>query len=80
MFFHEEGGEWLLFGEVFCLIALLAVLALGLWRRPSRRWIAYRFLAERLRSAYFLAAAGLDDRSTASSRASASTTRRRRRG
>jgi hypothetical protein len=54
-------GKTFLYGEVACIVALIVVVFVGLRSRPSRRWIAYRFLAERLRSAFFLAAAGLDD-------------------
>ena len=48
--------------EVFCLIGLLAILGMNRRWRLHDQWISSRFLAERLRSSYFLALAGTGDR------------------
>jgi hypothetical protein len=50
-----HGLAWL---EVALIAAVLAVIAMGSRCRWHGRWIDYRFLAERLRSALFLALAG----------------------
>lgn len=50
---------WIEFG---LLVGLMMIVAVGRWRRFRDRWISYRFLAERFRSAFFLALAGLDVR------------------
>jgi hypothetical protein len=48
--------------EVALLAFLLLVVFYGRRQRLHRRWLSYRFLAERFRSAFFLAAAGLGRR------------------
>jgi hypothetical protein len=52
----------LVWAEVVLLALLLLVVFYGRRQRLHRRWISYRFLAERFRSAFFLAAAGLGQR------------------
>jgi hypothetical protein len=53
--------NWLVALEVIALVGLLMVPILN-WRwRLHDRWISYRFLAERLRSVYFLTLAGALD-------------------
>jgi SMODS and SLOG-associating 2TM effector domain 1 len=54
--------------EVALLAALLLVLLVNRRWRFHDRWIAYRFLAERLRSTFFLNLAGTGDRRGQSSR------------
>lgn len=49
----------LAFIEVGLMALALLVVAAGRWRRPHARWLAYRFLAERFRSALYLALAGV---------------------
>jgi hypothetical protein len=56
------GQDWLVGLEVLLLLVLLAVPLLRNRLRLHERWTSYRFLAERLRSAYFLALAGTGDR------------------
>ncbi|HEY7269662.1 MAG TPA: hypothetical protein VH951_07530 [Dehalococcoidia bacterium] len=51
--------------EAMCLLAAIALVALGRNYKIHDRWITCRFLAERCRSAYFLAVAGLEDRRAA---------------
>ncbi len=46
--------------EVGLMFALLLILAAGRRWRFHERWISYRFLAERFRSAFFLALAGVE--------------------
>ena len=46
--------------ELAMLLGLLLIVALGRWRKISRRFICDRFLAERLREAQYLALAGVD--------------------
>jgi hypothetical protein len=60
--------NWLAGIEVVLLVALLAIPLLSRRSRLHDRWISYRFLAERLRSAYFLALAGTGDRRDRSAR------------
>jgi hypothetical protein len=55
--------DWLVSFEVLLLLALLAVPLIRRRIRLHERWTSYRFLAERLRSAYFLSLAGTGDRS-----------------
>ncbi len=55
--------EWIVGFEVLLLLVLLTVPLLRNKLRFHDRWTSYRFLAERLRSAYFLALAGTGDRS-----------------
>jgi hypothetical protein len=59
-FFPEQ--DWLVSLEVLLLVVLLAIPLLRNRMRLHERWTSYRFLAERLRSAYFLALAGTGDR------------------
>ncbi|MFJ8623916.1 hypothetical protein ACIRD3_13855 [Kitasatospora sp. NPDC093550] len=54
--------EWITAVEVALLGVLLVVPVVSRRKRVLDRWISYRFLAERLRSAYFLAVAGTGDR------------------
>ena len=49
---------WLVAFEVAALLGVLAILGLSRRWGLHERWIAYRFLAERIRSLYFLALAG----------------------
>lgn len=46
--------------EVGCLLALVGVFVLTHRLRLHGRWLSYRWLAERLRSAYFMAPTGVD--------------------
>ena len=48
--------------EVGLMLGLLLIVGLGRRWRLHDRWISYRFLAERFRSAFFLASAGLRGR------------------
>lgn len=59
--FGKEREGWAWAEAAFFVVALLG---LGLVRRHGfhRRWLSYRVLAERLRSAYFLAPTGTDFR------------------
>jgi hypothetical protein len=54
--------------EVVLLLLLVTAPLVSRRRRVLDRWISYRFLAERLRSGYFLALVGAGDRTTGSSR------------
>jgi hypothetical protein len=45
--------------EVGLMVGLLLVVAFGRWWRLHERWLAYRFMAERFRSVFFLALSGL---------------------
>ena len=54
--------NWLVAFEVILLLFLLSILLMNRRLRLHDRWISYRFLAERLRSGYFLALAGTGDR------------------
>jgi hypothetical protein len=53
---------WIAAAEVVLLLVLVAAPLVSRRLRVLDRWISYRFLAERLRSAYFLALAGAGDR------------------
>jgi hypothetical protein len=53
---------WIVAGEVVLLVLLVAAPLVSRRVRVLDRWISYRFLAERLRSGYFLALAGAGDR------------------
>ncbi len=53
---------WIVAGEVVLLVLLVAAPLVSRRLRVLDRWISYRFLAERLRSGYFLALAGAGDR------------------
>ncbi len=56
---HET---WIAALEVLLLLLLVVAPLISRRRRLLDRWISYRFLAERLRSGYFLALAGAGDR------------------
>jgi hypothetical protein len=56
------GSNWLAGIEVVFLLVLLSILLVNRRWRLHDRWISCRFLAERLRSGYFLALAGTGDR------------------
>jgi hypothetical protein len=56
------GLNWLAIFEVAFLLVLLSILWMNRWWRLHDQWISCRFLAERLRSSYFLALAGTGDR------------------
>ena len=56
------GANWVASFEVLILLLLLAIPIIRRRLRLHERWHRYRFLAERLRSAYFLALAGTPDR------------------
>jgi SMODS and SLOG-associating 2TM effector domain 1 len=60
--FVFPGEPWLVWIEVALLASLVLVVLYGRRQRLQRRWLSYRFLAERFRSAFFLAAAGLGRR------------------
>ena len=62
------GLNWLAALEVLCLGGLLLILAMNRRWRLYDQWISSRFLAERLRSSYFLALAGTGDRRGRSAR------------
>ena len=51
--------------EVACLLALIAVFAAVHRAGLHRRWLSYRLLAERFRTAFFIASTGIDFRRTA---------------
>ena len=55
------GRDWGPLVEALCLLSLLFVLGINYRMRLQDRWISSRFLAERLRSSYFLALAGTGD-------------------
>ena len=55
------GRNWVAVFVVICLVSVLFILRLGPRLRPQDQWISCRFLAERLRSSYFLALAGTGD-------------------
>ncbi len=50
--------------EVIAMLALLGILSYSHRAHVHSRWISFRYLAERLRSAYFLALAGTGDQRT----------------
>jgi len=54
--------HWIVAAEVVLLLFLLGAPLVSRRQRLLDRWISYRFLAERLRSSYFLALAGTGDR------------------
>ena len=54
--------NWIAAAEVVLLLVLVAAPLVSRRLRVLDRWISYRFLAERLRSGYFLALAGAGDR------------------
>jgi hypothetical protein len=51
------GFQWI---EASLLLILLGLLVAGRWRNVHERWISYRFLAERLRTALFTAFCGVE--------------------
>lgn len=51
----------IVWAEVAALAAVVVVLAAGRWAHLHDRWIAARYLAERIRSGVFVAAVGGDD-------------------
>jgi hypothetical protein len=55
---------WIAAAEVVLLLVLVAAPLVSRRLRVLDRWISYRFLAERLRSGYFLALAGAGDRTS----------------
>jgi hypothetical protein len=57
---------WIVWAEVGLLLVLLVVVVYGRRVKVQRRWLAYRFLAERLRSAFYLAAIGTGQRAESS--------------
>jgi hypothetical protein len=57
VFFHRH--PWIAVFELAWLGALAALFAVSRRLRWHDRWISYRYLAERLRSAFFLAVAGV---------------------
>lgn len=59
-----SGHPLIVLGEAALLLLLLGVTLTARRRRVLDRWISYRFLAERLRSAYFLALAGPGERAS----------------
>jgi len=59
-FFPSE--SWLVSLEILLLVVLLAIPLLRNRLRLHERWTSYRFLTERLRSAYFLTLADTGDR------------------
>lgn len=61
-FLFPEHPE-LVWGEVALLALLVLVVFYGRRLRIQQRWLSYRFLAERFRSAFFLAACGVGRRS-----------------
>ena len=54
--------NWLAIFEIIALLCLLAIPLLNRRWQVHDRWISYRYLAERLRSIYFLTLAGTGDR------------------
>jgi hypothetical protein len=50
----------LVWGEVAAMVLILSLLLISRRRQWHRKWIDYRFLAERLRAALFLAACGIE--------------------
>ena len=62
------GLTWLAGVEVVFLLTLLLILRMSRRRRLYDQWISCRFLAERLRSSYFLALAGTGDQRQRSAR------------
>jgi hypothetical protein len=62
---HET---WIAGLEVLLLLLLVVAPLVSRRRRLLDRWISYRFLAERLRSGYFLALAGAGDRPSGADR------------
>jgi len=62
---HRVRPDWLTFLvslEMAILLVVAAFVVVGRKTRLHNRWLSYRFLAERFRSALFLALSGLGDR------------------
>ncbi len=53
-------------GEVTCLLTIMSILEWGRRRHVQQRWISTRYLAERLRNAFFIALSGAEERPSAS--------------
>ena len=54
-------------GEVICLLTIMSILEWGRRRHVQQRWISTRYLAERLRNAFFIALSGAEERPSAAS-------------
>lgn len=54
---HVLGIAWI---EVLCILGVIAIFGIGNHKKWHSKWIDYRFLAERFRSAIFLALAGMN--------------------
>jgi hypothetical protein len=52
-------------GEIACLVSILVGLEWGRRAHLQQRWLAARYLAERLRSEFFLALIGAEQQSSA---------------
>jgi hypothetical protein len=65
-FFPDK--PWIVAFQVAALLGVLAILVLSRRSRMHERWISYRFVAERLRSLYFLTLAGAAGRHESSAR------------
>jgi len=50
----------ILVSEVVLMLAVLAIVGMSRWRKWHSKWVDYRFLAERFRSALFMALANID--------------------
>jgi SMODS and SLOG-associating 2TM effector domain 1 len=61
----ESSSTAWVWAEVACLLALVALFVVVHRLGFHRRWLSYRLLAERFRSAYFMAPTGIDFRRTA---------------
>jgi len=59
----HESRTWA-WTEVGCLVALVVLFAAIRRARLHSRWLSYRLLAERFRTAYYIASAGIDFRRT----------------
>jgi SMODS and SLOG-associating 2TM effector domain 3 len=59
IFFGRD--HWIVWAEVVALVAVVVTLMLGRRARWHDRWLASRYLAERIRSGVFLAATGAGD-------------------
>jgi SMODS and SLOG-associating 2TM effector domain 1/Protein of unknown function (DUF4231) len=59
VFFPND--PWIVWFEVAALAAVVVTLVIGRWTRLHDRWLAARYLAERIRSGVFLAAVGAGD-------------------
>jgi hypothetical protein len=57
----KRGTPELTLAELGCILLGASAVGGGIWLRVNRRWLAYRSLAERFRSALYLASAGLGD-------------------